>query len=158
MSDSQPNVLAVLVIVLLGLAVAGALAVYGCTTLARHGVRRSGPAVLLRGCAALAGCAAAALYVWGAVHLIRDETMTDQACKDAVPSAQAASIDGYSVSYVPLQLDCHVKGAGTYAAAVPDYVNPGVVALALLAAVLGISAGFATELRARADFRKETSS
>jgi hypothetical protein len=158
MSDDQPNILAILLIGLVGLAVAGGFAVFGFTTLARHGVRRSEKDAFLRGFAGLAAAAAAAMYVWGALHLVKDESMTVDACRAAVGRERAADITGSDVSYLPLHLNCHVRGAGTYAAAVPDYVNPAALGLALTAVALGVFAAFASELRARDNFRKEKTS
>lgn len=158
MNHDQPPAGSILLIILIGLAVAAALAVYGGTTLARNGIRRSDLGGRLRGTAAIAGAAAALMYVWGALHLVRDESMTDQACKDAVPSAQAAHISGVDVSYLPLHLNCHVTDGGSYTAAVPDYVNPTLLGLALIAVVLGVFAALESELRARTNFRRENSS
>ncbi|WP_406330410.1 hypothetical protein [Streptomyces sp. NBC_00203] len=158
MSDDQPNVIALLLIGLVGLAVAGGFAVFGFTTLARHGIRHAKRETVLRGFAGLAAAAAAAMYVWGALHLVKDESMTTEACRAAVGRAHAADITGSDVSYLPLHLNCHVRGAGSYAAAVPDYVNPAVLGLALTAVALGVFAAFASELRARDNFRKEKAS
>ncbi|MEV6587542.1 hypothetical protein [Streptomyces acidicola] len=153
-----PSPLIVLLIIVVGGITAFGLAGYGFGRLGRHGVRGSGPEVVLPSLAALAGAAALAMYVWGAVHLLLDETMTTDACREAVGEQHAAGIDRYDVSYVPLRLGCHVEGVGTYAAAVPGYVNPAAVGLALTGVVLMISGGFVSELRARHDLRKETSS
>ncbi|MFJ4921010.1 hypothetical protein [Streptomyces sp. NPDC088725] len=152
MSHDQSNAVAVLLIVLVGLAVAVALAVYGCTVLARHGIRRSDLGVRLRAGAAIAVAAAVLVYVWGALHLVRDETMTDQACKAAVPSAQAAHIVGVDVSYLPLHLNCRVTDGGSYAAALPDFVNPAVLGLVVVGVVLAVFAALHSEVRARSNF------
>lgn len=156
MLDDQPNTVAVLLIILVGLVMAVSLAVYGCSTLARSGDRGHRLGTRLRGCTALAGAAAVATYVWGAVHLVRDESMTDQVCKNAASPAQAAHISGVDVSYLPLHLNCHVTGGGSFTAAVPDYVNPLLVGLGLATLLLAVFAALASELRTRADFTKET--
>src|SRR5215208_6278708 len=101
------SALALLAIILLGLLGACVLAVYGCTMLARRGVRSSAPAVIVRCLAAFAASAAIVMYVWGAVHLmLLDDTRQDQACKRAVGAAHAMNIDGYRPTYIPLRLGC----------------------------------------------------
>ncbi|MFD8739465.1 hypothetical protein ACFV06_31765 [Streptomyces sp. NPDC059618] len=155
MNNDQPSLAVILPVLLIGLLVAVTSAVYGASSLARRGVRQADLGLWLRACAALAVAATALMYVWGAVHLVRDETMTTQACRDAVPAAQAAHISGVDVSLVPLHLNCHVTGGGSYAAAVPEYVNPAVLGLALIAVVLGVFAALESERRARTDFKKE---
>ncbi|MFF3419761.1 hypothetical protein ACFYW9_34555 [Streptomyces sp. NPDC002698] len=154
MHSDQPSPALVLPIILIGLIVAVTLAVYGAGSLARNGVRRTDLGVRLRSGAALAGAAAALMYVWGAVHLVRDETMTNQACRDAVPAAQAAHLSGVDVSLLPVRLNCYVTEGGSYAAAVPGYVNPALLGLALTAVVLGVFAALESERRARDDFAK----
>ncbi|MGW2885813.1 hypothetical protein ACWDDN_10750 [Streptomyces griseoruber] len=158
MNSDQPNTVSILLIILFGLAVAATLAVYGGATLARRGIGRSDLGVRLRGGAAFSGAMAALMYAWGALHLVRDETMTDQACKQAVPSSQTAHITGADVSYLPLHLNCHITGGGSYPAAVPDYVNPSLLGFALIAIVLGVFATLESELSARNNFKKEESS
>ncbi|MFD7914738.1 hypothetical protein ACFV30_29135 [Streptomyces sp. NPDC059752] len=141
-----PDPVGLVLIILIGGISAASLAGYGFSSAMRQGAGRKGVA---RGFAALAASAMAAMYVWGAFHLIMDETMTDRACKEAVGPERAGRIDGYAPSYMPLGLDCHVRGSGTYVAAVPGYVNPSVLALGLIAAVLGGIAAAAPEPGAR---------
>ncbi|MDT0403842.1 hypothetical protein [Streptomyces edwardsiae] len=151
------NPLVLLLVLLVGLAVAAALAVYGCTTLARHGVRRAGPLVVLRSCAALAGAGAACLYVWGALHLLTlDETRRDLACKEAVGPAHVMEIDSYRPTYIPLGLGCHVRSGTTYSTGVPGYLNPAAGALAFTAVALGGFSLLESERRATRDFKRET--
>ena len=154
MHSDQPSPALILPIILIGLIVAVTLAVYGASSLARNGIRRTDLGVRLRAGAALAGAAAALMYVWGAVHLVRDETMTNQACRDAMPAAQAAHLSGVDVSLLPVHLNCYVTGGGSYAAAVPGYVNPALLGLALTAVVLGVFAALESERRARDNFTK----
>ncbi|MFF8192280.1 hypothetical protein ACF05L_15795 [Streptomyces bobili] len=48
---------------------------------------------------------------------------------------RASTVVDYTVSYVPLRFVCETSGGGSYASdTVPDYVNPGVLVLALTAA------------------------
>lgn len=155
MNSDQPSMAVILPIILFGLIVAATLTGYGASSLARRGIRRADLGIRLRAGATLAGGAAALMYVWGAVHLVRDETMTTQACREAVPAARAADISGVDVSLLPVHLNCHVTGGSSYAAAVPEYVNPVLLGLALVAVVLGVFAAFESERQARVDFRAE---
>ncbi|MFF9915671.1 hypothetical protein [Streptomyces sp. NPDC013457] len=140
--------LALILIILIGLPVAGALIVYGGTNLARRGIRRTSAPLLLRCAAALAAAAAAALYVWGSAHLVlMDETRRDQACKQAVGPAQSGSIDAYQPSFIPLGLGCHVSHGVTYQVGVPGYVNPAAASLSLSAVALTVSAARAQHRR-----------
>ncbi|MDH6700883.1 hypothetical protein ACIQKE_27465 [Streptomyces griseoviridis] len=151
------NPLALVVIILVGLAGAAALAVLGCVTLARHGVRRGSLLTTLRAVAALTAACAAALFAWGAVHLMTlDETRRDTACKEAVGPAHVLEIDSYRPSYIPLALGCHVENGTTYTTGVPGYLNPAVGALAFSAAVLGGFSVLESERRVTRDHKRET--
>lgn len=150
------NPLVLLVVLLLALAAAVVLAVFGCTTLARDGVRGAGPLRALRACAGLAGAGAACLYAWGVLHLLTlDETRRDLACKEAVGPAHVLEIDSYRPTYIPLGLGCHVESGTTYSTGVPGYLNPTVGALALTAVALGGFSLLETERRATRDFKRE---
>jgi hypothetical protein len=146
-----PDSVALLLILFFGSLATLGLAAYAVTLVARHGIRRSGTPVTLRYLAAFAAAGAVAVYTWGALHLLIDETAADQACKDAVGAAQAADVDRYETSLVPLRFGCHVSGGGTYEAAVPGYVNPTVLGLALLAIILAIFAALDSSGRSASD-------
>lgn len=152
--DGPPSPLVLLMLSLVMVITAVGLAGYGFSTLARQGVRRSGIGVVLRSSAALAASTGIAMYAWGALHLVGDETMTVQACRDAVGREQSADIDRYEFSYIPLNLGCHVKGDGTYAAAIPEYVNPAMLGLAVLTATLAIFAAIEAKYRGRQNYMK----
>ncbi|MEV0782981.1 hypothetical protein AB0I52_08335 [Streptomyces sp. NPDC050423] len=154
---SGHSVLALGLVILIGVLVAGVLGVYACVSVARNGVRRSGSLVLFRSVAALAAAGAAALYVWGALHLaLLDETRRDLACKEAVGPAHVMEIDSYRPAYIPLGLGCHVATGTTYPAGVPGYVNPAAAALALTAVVLGGFSALESERRVTKEFKRET--
>ncbi|MEU8673798.1 hypothetical protein [Streptomyces sp. NPDC048560] len=151
------GVLALGLVILVGLLVAGALVVYACVTFARLGVGRTDALVLLRPVAALAAAGAVGLYVWGALHLaLLDETRQDSACKEAVGPAHVMEIDAYRPTYIPLGLGCHVRSGDTYQAGVPGYVNPAVAALALTAVVLGGFGALESERRSTKEFKRKT--
>ncbi|MGW9212276.1 hypothetical protein ACWGR4_35590 [Embleya sp. NPDC055664] len=137
-----PDPVVLLLIILVGLVATPTLFVYAFKTMARHGIRKSGSAVTLRYLAAFAAGAALAVYAWGALGLLMDETAAAQACKDAVGPARAGSVDRYEFALVPLRFGCHVAGDGTYEAVIAGYVNPTVLGLVLLAVVLAVFAAF----------------
>ncbi|MGH4029313.1 hypothetical protein ACQB60_10305 [Actinomycetota bacterium Odt1-20B] len=151
--------LGLILIILAALVVVPTLAVYGFSTLARQGIRHSGMRVVLRGFAALAAGAAAAVYAWGVVQLaVMVGPEQRNACYDAVGATRAASIDHYEGSYIPLRLDCHVPGEGTYSAdVIPGYVNPGALGFVLAAAVLAVSSGLVPEQRTAGNSETATS-
>ncbi|UGY95065.1 hypothetical protein [Streptomyces gobiensis] len=162
-SSSQGySALELLLVIPVGLIIAASFAVYGFVTLAQHGARREGIVFTARSLAALVASAAVAMYVWGAFHLVMDETMVREACQEAVGEAigmeYAAHIDRYESSYIPLGLGCHVKNGDTYIVGVPDYVNPATAVFGLTAVALGAFSFFESERRLTKKFKKETGS
>ncbi|MCL8012728.1 hypothetical protein [Streptomyces sp. AS02] len=160
--------LLLLLFVVVVVIVAVALCGYGGGTLAAHGIRRASAPVRLRGLAALAGAGACALYAWGLLAVCGAVLSAEDGGADSSPPQscrtqgwwerhqQGIEIVGHTVSYVPLGFVCETSDGGSYDTGdVPGYVNPGVVALALTAAGCAIGAGYASELRARAESRKE---
>jgi hypothetical protein len=95
--------------------------------------------------ATAAGLAALALDLWGLLPLMGAIMSAEDGGTDSSPlvpcrpanwwyDEKALSVTGYSVDFVPLRFVCETKGGGSFVAdAVPGYVNPGVVVLALVA-------------------------
>ena len=108
------------------------------TAVVRRGVRTPGATGNLRRLAALAAAGAAAVYAWGALHLLMDETAAAE-CRAAVGPAHAGDIDRYEWSFVPLRFGCHVADGGTYDIAVPAYVSPIALVFGALSVVLAAS-------------------
>ncbi|MFJ8543541.1 hypothetical protein ACIRFH_16270 [Streptomyces sp. NPDC093586] len=113
--------------------------------------------------AAVAGGAAALLYVWGALGVgfavmgAEDGgagSSPMRPCRTGVPPELSGRVVDYSVSYLPLRFRCETTDGDWYASAdVPGYVNPGVAVLASAAVASAVAAGCATGLRARAAAR-----
>ncbi|GAA3794989.1 hypothetical protein ACFS5L_30705 [Streptomyces phyllanthi] len=151
-----------LLIVLLPACVAAVFAFvgYGLRTLDREGLRGSGPGPGLRALGALAGAGAAAVYVWGLLHVVGSVVEAEDGGTNSSPirpcrmpgrEADVVHVVDYSVQYMPLRFVCEDGDGDGYASDdVPGYINPVVVALALTGAALAIAAGFASEHRARA--------
>ncbi|MEO3978660.1 hypothetical protein [Streptomyces sp. CAU 1734] len=130
--------IAVLAIVLFGLIAILMGLVYLCVTLAARRAKPRTAAEKWRAGSVACVCAAIALYVWGALHLVLlDETAQSESCRNTGGPQQAARVDGYIGEYVPLRLVCHISEGGSYTTAVPGYVNPGVAILVLAALVTG---------------------
>lgn len=159
--------LLLLLFVVIAVIVAVALCGYGGGTLAEHGIRRASAPVRLRGLAALAGAGAFALYAWGLLVVCGAAMAAQDGGADSSPARscrtqgwserhrQGIEIVGHHVSYVPLGFVCETSDGGSHDNGdVPGYVNPGVAGLALGAAGCAIGAGYASELRARAESRK----
>jgi hypothetical protein len=134
-----PNPIALLLIVFGGIAAAATLAGYVITTVVRRGARTRGATGNLRRLAALTAAGASAVFAWGALHLLMDETAAADECRVAVGPAQAGGIDRYEWSFVPLRFGCHVADGDTFDIAVPAYVNPVVLTFAALSVVLAAS-------------------
>ncbi|KOG17526.1 hypothetical protein [Streptomyces viridochromogenes] len=160
--------LLILLFVVVAVIVAVGLCGYGGRTLADHGLRRASAPAVLRGLAALAGAGACALYAWGlltvcgAVMTAEDggtDSSPPRSCRTAGWSERhqrGIEIVDYEVTYLPLGFVCETSDGGSYDNGdVPGYVNPAVFGLALAAAGGGIGSAYMTELRARAEFRRQ---
>ncbi|MET7692360.1 hypothetical protein ABZT06_30995 [Streptomyces sp. NPDC005483] len=115
----------------------------------------------LRGSAALAGAAAAAMYAWGLLGVGGAVLEAEDGGANSAPlppcrgNEQAAHVIDYSVSFLPLSFDCELTDGGSYSAGtIPGYVNPAAVGLALAAVGCAVSSAYVTELRLRAEARK----
>lgn len=146
-----PNPVVLSSILLFGVIVVPLLTGYALVTWVRCASRPPRVPGLLRGAAALATGAAIGVYWWGALHMFRDETATEEACNAAVGPDLAGDVDRYETAFIPLRFGCHVDGSGTYDAMVPGYVNPSVLVLAVLAVVLVVLARRAGIDHARTD-------
>ena len=140
-----PNPIALLVIVLGGLVIAVSMAFRAINVLARRGFRPGRERLTFRYLAMLVWSVAIAAYVWGAVHLIQDETSANANCQKAVGTEYAGHIASYEISWFPLHFGCRINGVGTFEATVPGYLNPTVVALLLVAIALSIMTTFARD-------------
>ncbi|MFJ5773505.1 hypothetical protein [Streptomyces sp. NPDC093094] len=134
MSSSSPAP----VPLLLGI-VTAAVTAFGLVGYGFSEIGRSGRGALARGAAALVGALAAVAYTWGLVSLFLDESGTAHVCQDANPSLYG-QVSGYSVSYLPPSLDCHLSSGGSYAAAVPGFLTPVMTGCAVIAVTLALIA------------------
>ncbi|MFD5573560.1 hypothetical protein [Streptomyces cadmiisoli] len=149
-----------LLLLVIGVVTAVGLSGYAFGTIAGHGVRRASRPARLRFLAALTGAGAAALYTWGALHVLGGDIAAGDGgagsapirpCLEAGGPERGARTLRTSVSVIPIRLVCHTSTGERYTAAVPGYVNPAVAVLSLSGAVLAVGAGYAGELDARRD-------
>lgn len=159
--------LLLLLFALIAVIVAVALCGYGGRTLADQGLRRAGVLGALRALAGFAGAGACVLYAWGLLAVCGAVMTAEDGGTDSAPprscrtagwserQQRGIQIVDYSISYVPVGFVCETSDGGSYDNGdVPGYVNPGVAGLALTAAGCAVGAGYASELRARAEVRK----
>jgi hypothetical protein len=137
-----PNPLVLFAVVSLSAAGFVALLAYARLTLKRARGPEPAPGAVWRCVAALVAAVALGVYIWGALHLVMDESAADQACKTAVGPAHAATVDAYRTSLVPLRFGCHVAGAGTVEGAIPRHVNSVLAIAAILAGAMTLIALF----------------
>ncbi|MEU3182931.1 hypothetical protein ABZ707_01765 [Streptomyces sp. NPDC006923] len=130
-----------------GLILAFAFAGHGFGTLGRAGLRRADRRTRLRSLSAVLGAVAIALYTWGLLHVAGAVASAEDGGTDSAPirscrtpgwqeRTMADMITDYTVNYLPLQFVCETNDGKSYATgAVPGYVNPAVLGLALAAVV-----------------------
>lgn len=139
-------------------AVAALIAAAGAVAVALPGRPEPWPVHLLRRAAATAAWAAAAVYSLGLFAVLGSEAAFDDgansvpapACRDGFDPAMIEGLSHHRSSYLPLRFDC-VRADGSVYTSDPDYgwMNGATAVLALTAALLAITAGYASELRAR---------
>ncbi|MFH8491223.1 hypothetical protein [Streptomyces longisporoflavus] len=142
----------VLFILLIGSVVVFSLIVYLCSSLARRERPPHGLRLWLRGGAVLGCCAALCVYLWGLLHVVfMEDTNMREACVKSGGGKRAATVDGYGASYVPLRFTCRIDEGGSYAAAVPPWINPALSVLVPLTLITGVASGVT-----RDDLRRST--
>ncbi|MFJ4471681.1 hypothetical protein ACIP2X_29950 [Streptomyces sp. NPDC089424] len=150
--------LVLLLVLVVGAVTAFGLCGYGFGTLSTHGVRRADRVTRLRVLAALAGAAAAALYTWGALHVLSDWMEVEDSgagsaplrpCLAAGGPKKAAVTMSADVQVLPIRLICHTRTGESYPTGMPGYINPTAAFLALSGVLLAVGAGYASGHKAR---------
>lgn len=139
-------------------AVGALVAAAGVVAMALPGRPQPWSTRLLRRAAAAAAWAAAAVYSLGLFSVLASEqafgdgadSIPAPACRDGFDAETRQGLSHHRSSYLPLRFDC-VRHDGSVYSSDPGYVwmNWATASLALVAALLVIGAGFATEFRAR---------
>lgn len=138
--------------VLTGFAAVIGLAVHGFVTSFKQGIARSSMKGLLRGYAFLSGAGTLALFMWGILHVgsaVLDAedggagSSPIRPCRHEGRPEIAMHVVDYRVDYLPIRFTClREDGSGYAADAVPGYVNPGVLGLAVVTTALAAGAAF----------------
>ncbi|MFD6323505.1 hypothetical protein ACFWOL_11700 [Streptomyces sp. NPDC058442] len=139
-------------------AVGALVAVVGVVAMAFPGRPEPWAVHLMRRAAAAAGWAAVAVYSLGLSGVLLSEhgfnngadSIPAPACRDGFDAETRQGLSHHRSSYLPLRFDC-VRDDGTVYSSDPGYVwmNGATASLVLVAVLLVIGAGYATEARAR---------
>ncbi|MFF0449611.1 hypothetical protein ACFYT4_24895 [Streptomyces sp. NPDC004609] len=151
-----------LLVVPAGLITAFGFAGKGFGTLGRVGLRRADRVVWLRSLAALLVAGTAVLYAWGLLHVVGAVLEAEDGGTDSAPirscrtpgwqeRTMANGIIDYRVEYLPIRFVCETNDGGSYATAVPGYINPSVLGFTLAAAVCAGAAAVASDRRTGKD-------
>ncbi|WP_230992905.1 hypothetical protein [Streptomyces endocoffeicus] len=77
--------------------------------------------------------AALALYLWGCLHvLFLEDQEQAEACERQRP-ADIPRLVGRRGDFIPLRLVCEASDGRDYSVVIPDYINPSIAVLLLLA-------------------------
>ncbi|MBJ3808961.1 hypothetical protein [Streptomyces flavofungini] len=130
----------------------------GVAAMAFPGRPEPWPVHLLRRAAAMAACAAGAVYSLGFFAVLTADLAVGDgadstpatACREGFDADTVRGLSHSRYSLLPLRFDC-VRDDGSVYSSDPDYVwmNWGALALALSAVLLAVAAGCAAEFRAR---------
>lgn len=122
-------------------------------------LRAYAPPTVWRDLSLLATAGALALYLWGCLHLIfREREDVGHACDKEV-GPDAPHMDAFHGDFIPLRIVCHTEDGHTYTPpVVPDYINPSIAVLLLLALAAGVtSAALHRKQRSTPSVRKGSS-
>ncbi|MFF8319072.1 hypothetical protein ACF06V_18110 [Streptomyces bobili] len=122
---------------------------YAFGSLGRVGLGAADRTVWLRSAAGLIAAVASLLYTWGLLYVVGAVVEAAEGGTESAPvvdcvtpgqEERASTVVDYTVSYVPLGFVCETYSGGSYTSdTVPDYVNPGVLVLALTAAGMALT-------------------
>ncbi|MFD3607807.1 hypothetical protein ACFWXA_07010 [Streptomyces atroolivaceus] len=130
---------ALTVIMLAGTAALCGAVAFLCSRFTRQNRSARTPVAVWRDLALLSSAGGLALYLWGCLHLYlldRQDRGTRCAYVDGVlqrPGAEATVGE-----FVPLRLVCRMPDGSSHTAVVPEYINPTIAVLLLLALAAGI--------------------
>ncbi|MCC3650907.1 hypothetical protein LIX60_05325 [Streptomyces sp. S07_1.15] len=82
-----------------------------------------------------------ALYLWGCLHLLflEDQEQAEE-CERRRPEG-APTLVGHRGDFIPLRLICESSNGRDYSVIIPDYVNPSIAVLMLLALLSAAASG-----------------
>lgn len=124
-------------ILLLGLSALLGLFVYLCSRLTGRRLRAYTPPAVWRDVSLVSVTASLALYVWGCLQLVFVERQeVGNACAEGAGGVRVAAFHG---DFVPLRLVCRTDDGRSFTALVPDYINPSIAVLLLLALACAVA-------------------
>lgn len=124
-----------------------------CSRLTRQARElRTAPAVW-RDASLAATALAIALYLWGCLHVLflEDQEQAEQ-CELHRPEGTPTLI-GRRGDFIPLRLVCEAANGRDYSVVIPDYINPSIAVLLLLA-LAGVFVSVLLHLKQRTTTRK----
>lgn len=120
-------------ILIAGAATVLGLAVYLCSRFSRAARRPRAPFAVWRDVSLATAGVALALYLWGCLHVLflEDQEQAEE-CERQRPEGTPTLV-GLRGDFIPLRLVCEASDGRDYSIVIPDYINPTVAVLLLLA-------------------------
>lgn len=127
------NFAALFPILIAGAATLLGLTGYLCSRFTRHARRRYTPFAVSRDLSLATVAAALALYLWGCLHVLflEDQEQAEE-CERQRPDGIPRLV-GLRGDFIPLRLVCEASDGHDYSIIIPDYINPTIALLLLLA-------------------------
>ncbi|KNB50328.1 hypothetical protein AC230_24745 [Streptomyces caatingaensis] len=90
--------------------------------------------------ALLLGAALLGVYAWGLINVLGVKMDSADGGTDSTPPRpcrpghrhEVENVTGYSITYLPLRVECQREEGPSYSIAVPEYVNPALLGLSVL--------------------------
>ncbi|MEV4427408.1 hypothetical protein ACN9M0_20025 [Streptomyces sp. R-07] len=129
-----------LTVLFCGAAALAGLTAYLGSRLAPRARRRYTPARVVRDASLAAVAAGIALYLWGCLHVLFLEDQEQAAqCELHRPPGLPALV-GRRGDFIPLRLVCEASDGRDYTVVIPDFINPTLAVLLLLALLGAVTA------------------
>jgi len=109
------------------------LTVYLCSRFTRQAGRRYTSSAAWRDVSLATVAVALALYLWGCLHVLflEDQEQAEE-CERERPEGTPTLV-GRRGDFIPLRLVCEASNGRDYSVVIPDYINPSLAVLLLLA-------------------------
>lgn len=132
---------ALLTTVFVGVVALASLTVYLCSRFAQRARRSYTPDRAGRDVALASVAAGIAVYLWGLLHILFIEDQEQaETCERQRPDGVPALV-GRRGDFIPLRLVCVASNGRDYSVLIPEYVNPVLAALVLLALLSAVASG-----------------
>ncbi|WP_327687300.1 hypothetical protein [Streptomyces sp. NBC_00467] len=126
------NFAALFSILVAGAATTLGLTVYLCSRFTRPARQRYTPLAAWRDVSLATTAVALAVYLWGCLHvLFLEDQEQGEECERQRP--EGPTLVGRRGDFIPLRLVCEASDGRDYSVIIPDYINPAVAVLLLLA-------------------------